>query len=198
MVEHLEPTSTPMTTDPRQRMIDSAYTLFSSRGINEVAIDEVIEDAGVTPEVFDEEFGSKEELALAFLAEREERWTRDWVEGESARRAETPAEQLLAIFDLFHEWFQREDYEGCSFVNVLLECGGSESTPLGRAAARHLENIRSFIARLAEQAGLRDPAEFAAVYHMVMKGSIVHASEGNRTAARHARVAARLLIDQYS
>lgn len=40
-------------------------------------------------------FASKNELALAFLALREERWTRGWVQAEVVRRGATPAEQLL-------------------------------------------------------------------------------------------------------
>jgi len=182
----------------RQRVLDTAYDLFAQRGVHAVEIEEVIEHADVSMTEFQESFDSKDDLALAFLEQREQTWTIDWLQSESGRRGKTPEEQLLAIFDLFHEWFQRDDYEGCSFVNVLLEAGGASSRPLGRAAAHHLENIRSFISGLAEEAGLRDPEEFAAVYHMLMKGSIVHASEGNRTAARQARVAARLLIDQYS
>jgi hypothetical protein len=35
-------------------------------------------------------------------------------------------EQLLAIFDVFHDWFQsRDGFEGCSFINVLLEMGAA-------------------------------------------------------------------------
>ena len=62
---------------------------------------------------------------LAFLEQREQLWTYGWVEAEARRRGETPEEQLLAIFDLFDEWFHRDDFEGCSFINVLLETGNA-------------------------------------------------------------------------
>lgn len=26
--------------------------------------------------------------------------------------------RLIAIFDLFDEWFHRDDFEGCSFINI--------------------------------------------------------------------------------
>ena len=68
-------------------------------------------------------FVSKDALVLAFLELREERWTRDWLQHEVELRAADPADRLLAIFDVFDEWFQRSDFEGCSFVNVLLEIG---------------------------------------------------------------------------
>jgi hypothetical protein len=129
---------------------------------------------------------------VAFLAEREQRWTFDWVAAEARRRGETPEEQLLAIFDLFDEWFHREDFEGCSFVNVLLEL--SSDHPAGRASVRHLETIRKVVAELAAEAGIREPEIFACSWHILMKGSIVQAAEGDVDAARRAQQIARLLI----
>ena len=110
----------------RQRILDSAYELFSRRGVRGVGIDEVITNASVAKATLYRHFKSKDELVLAFLQQREELWTRGWVEAEARRRGETPEEQLLAIFDLFHEWFQKDDFEGCSFINVLLEMNDRE------------------------------------------------------------------------
>jgi len=185
------------TSEPRQRILDTAYELFSRRGIRGVGVDQLIEQADVAKATFYRHFRSKDDLVLAFLNEREQLWTRDWVEAEARRRGATPEQQLLAIFDLFDEWFQRDDFEGCSFVNVLLEFGGTNGHPLGRAAAAHLENIRTVVETLAEEAGLRDPASFALSWHILMKGSIVQAGEGDRQAAKRAQAIAQLLIDQY-
>lgn len=134
---------------------------------------------------------------LAFLEQRERLWTKQWVEAEARRRGTNAEEQLLAIFDLFDEWFQRDDFEGCSFINVLPEFGGANGHALGRAAATRLENIRSVVERLAEEAGLRDPASFALSWHILMKGSIVQVGEGDRKAAKRAQALARLLLDQH-
>ena len=104
----------------RDRILDSAYDLFSRRGIRAVGIEEVIERAAVAKATLYRHFPSKDDLVLAFLRKREEVWTHGWVEIEARRRGVTPEESLLAIFDLFDEWFHRSDFEGCSFVNVLL------------------------------------------------------------------------------
>jgi hypothetical protein len=50
------------------------------------------------------------------------------------------------------EWFHRDDFEACSFVNVLLELGAPH--PAGRASIEHLQTIRSVVRRLAEEAEL--------------------------------------------
>jgi AcrR family transcriptional regulator len=180
----------------RERILESAYALFSRSGLRAVGIDDVIDHASVAKATLYRHFASKDELALAFLARREERWTHGWVEQEARRRGKTPEEQLLAIFDLFDEWFHRPDFEGCSFINVLLEVGDL-GHPVGRASADHLANIRTVIATLAEEAGLREPEEFACSWHILMKGSIVQAGEGDLEAAKRAQRMARLVLDEY-
>ena len=181
----------------RQRILDCAYELFSRRGIRAVGIDELIASADVAKATFYHHFHSKDDLVLAFLEQREQVWTKGWVETEARKRGKTPQEHLLAIFDLFDEWFRRDDFEGCSFVNVLLEFGGRDGHRLGQASAVYLENIRSVVRTLAEEADLRDPAAFALSWHILMKGSIVQAAEGDREAAKRAQSMGRLLIDQH-
>ena len=180
----------------RQRILDNAYELFSRRGIRAVGVDEVIEGAAVAKATLYRHFRSKDELVLAFLEQREQLWTRQFVEAGARERGSTPEERLLAIFDVFHDWFQRDDYEGCSFINVLLETGDRDH-PVGAASAQHLENIRTIVRTLAEQAGLRDPEAFALSWHILMKGAIVQAAEGDREAAQRAKTIAQLVLEQH-
>jgi AcrR family transcriptional regulator len=179
----------------RDRLLDTAYELFSTKGVRGVGIDEVVAKADVAKATLYRHFQSKDELVIAFLQQREQRWTFDWVAAQARQRGDTPEEHLLGIFDLFDEWFRRDDFEGCSFINVLLEM--SADHPAGRACVQHLENIRSVVSDLAEEAGLRDPDAFARSWHILMKGSIVQAAEGDADAARRAQALARLLIDQH-
>lgn len=181
--------------DARERIIESAYDLFARRGIRSVGIDEVIERAGVAKATLYRHFPSKDDLVLAFLERREQRWTREWVETEAKRRGSIPEEQLLAIFDAFDDWFRRDDFEACSFINVMLEMGPQH--PAGSASVHHLENIRSIVRRLAEEAGLRDPGPFAHSWHILMKGSIVAAAEGDLEAAQRAKAMARLVLEHH-
>jgi AcrR family transcriptional regulator len=187
-----EPRSAP---EARRRILDAAYALFSRRGIRGVGVDEVIERAGVAKATLYRHFPSKDDLVLAFLIQREQLWTREWVEAEAKRRGTTPTERLLAIFDLFDEWFQRDDFEGCSFINTLLEIGDPEHR-VYQASSAHLENIRSVVCDFAGEAGLRDPEEFAHSWHLLMKGSIIAAAEGDCDAAKRAKAIGQLLIDQ--
>ncbi len=179
----------------RNRILETAYELFARRGIRDVGINEVVDRAGVTKATLYRHFPSKDDLVVAFLELREQRWTLGWIEAEASRRAATPERRLLAIFDLFDEWFQRTDFEACSFVNVLLEMGSAHRA--GQASIAHLQNIRTIVQQLARDAGLRDPESFARSWHILMKGSIVSAAEGDRGAARRAQAMARRLIEDH-
>ena len=177
---------------PRQRLIDAAYDLFSTNGVNQVGVDTVLAKSGCAKASLYGNFDSKVDLAIAFLDRREAVWTRGWLEAEIKRRAKDPKARLLAVFDVFDGWFRKKSFEGCSFINVLLE--SKPASPIRHAAAAHLAKIRAIIRGLAEEAGLQEPEKFAQAWHMLMKGSIVSAGEGNRNAAREAKLAARLVL----
>jgi AcrR family transcriptional regulator len=179
----------------RERILDASYELFSQRGIRGVGVNEVIERAGVATATLYRHFPSKDRLVLAFLEMREQRWTHGLVEAGAQRRGSDPEERLLAIFDVFDEWFHRDDFEACSFINVLLEMGPQH--PAGDASVEYLDHFRSIVRRFADEAGLRDTESFARSWHILMKGSIVSAAEGDVEAARRGKAMARLLIDQY-
>jgi AcrR family transcriptional regulator len=177
---------------PRERLVDAAYDLFSREGVNQVGVDKILAKSGCAKASLYSNFKTKVDLAIAFLDRREAVWTRGWLESEIKSRATNPEARLLAIFDVFDGWFRTKQFEGCSFINVLLE--SKVDSPVRRAAAIHLAKIRAMVRRLAEEANLREPEKFAQAWHMLMKGSIVSAGEGNRNAAREAKCAARLVL----
>jgi AcrR family transcriptional regulator len=179
--------------DARERILEAAYELFSRQGIRAVGIDAIVERSGVARMTLYRHFPSKDALVLAFLERREQRWTKDWLQAEVEQRADDARERLLAIFDVFDGWFRHDDFEGCSFINVLLET----ADPLHahhRASTDYLARIRAYVRRLAADAGVADPDGFARQWHILMKGSIVAAGEGDRQAARRAQEVASLLL----
>jgi AcrR family transcriptional regulator len=181
--------------EARERLLEAAYELFSRRGIQAVGIDAIIERSGVARQTMYRHFASKQDLVLAFLERRDEVWTQRWLQGEVERRSADPREQMLAIFDVFDAWFRSSEFEGCSFINVMLEHPDPEH-PLHVESSAYLQRIRDFLAELAGRAGVREPETFAREWHILMKGSIVAAGEGDRDAARRAqRIAALLLRD---
>ncbi|WP_205877595.1 TetR/AcrR family transcriptional regulator [Mycobacterium camsae] len=184
------------TVPARERILNAAYELFSRRGIRAVGTEEVIERAGVAKATLYRHFPTKNALVLAVLERRELRWTHGLIEARSAAMGETPEDQLLAIFDVLHQWFHdRDGYEGCSFINVLLELGADH--PAGKASIAHIDNVRQIVLTRAEAAGLRDVEDFARSWQILMKGAIILAAVGDLEAALRSRAMARTLIEQH-
>jgi AcrR family transcriptional regulator len=177
----------------RERISQAAYELFSRDGTQSVGIDAVIAHAGAAKMTLYRNFRSKDELILDFLRRREQLWTRDWLQAEAQKRGHTPQARLLAIFEVFGEWFADPDFDGCAFLTTMIEIKDPES-PVRQASVQHLANIREFIKALAAGAGIADTDAFARQWHILMKGSIMAAHEGDLAAARRARGLGVLLL----
>ena len=180
----------------RERILETAYDLFSRSGTRAVGVDTIIAESGVAKMTLYRNFTSKDELILEFLRQRDERWTRAWLQDTVRERAATPAQRLLAIFDVFGEWFARDDFEGCAFINVMLELDDREH-PVRRASVDQLSAIRGILGELAQEAGIADPDAFARQWHILMKGCIVAAAEGDREAGARARELGALLLSHH-
>ncbi|CAN5417687.1 TetR/AcrR family transcriptional regulator [soil metagenome] len=192
LAEGRKPSSAPGK-DAGEQILGAAYELFCTRGIGAVGVDAIIERSGVARQTLYRRFGSKQDLVLAVLERRDQVWTRDWLQAEIECRSSDPGERLLAIFDVFDEWFRTPDFEGCAFINVLLE-HPDPADPINQAAVGYLEAIRGLLEPLAVAAGVADPDNFTRQWHIMMKGSIVSAGEGDVDAARRAKEMARLLL----
>jgi len=171
----------------------AAYELFSRGGTRTVGVDAVVARAAVAKMTLYRHFPSKEDLVLAFLERREQVWTHEWLAAEVFRRERAPAARLLAIFDVFSEWFHTDEFEGCTFIQVLLE-HTDHINPVRLATVANLENIRGFLRGLASDAGIDDTDSFARQWHILMKGSIISALEGDLAAALRAKEMGTLLL----
>ena len=158
-----------------------------------MGVEEIVATAGVAKMTFYRHFPSKQDLILAFLELREARWTHGWLEEEVRARATDGSGRLLAVFDVFDEWFNRADFEGCSFINVLLEIPESGDS-VRTATVLHLANIRGLLREFARDARVRDAEDFSRKWHILMKGSIIAAGEGDTDAARRAQEIGRSLL----
>jgi AcrR family transcriptional regulator len=179
----------------QERILDAAYPLITSHGVRGVSLDDVRVGAAVSLAELEASFASMSEIAEACLARREQEWTIDMVESGARKRGTGPEGRVLGVFDVLDDWFRREDYEACLFMNVLLELGREH--PLGNESVRYLGRVRAMISDLAEEARLERLDEFALSLHLLMKGAIVGAAEGDVDAALRARRMAEDLIARH-
>jgi AcrR family transcriptional regulator len=170
----------------RRRILEAAYELLSKHGVHAVGIERIIAEAGVAKASFYHHFRSKEALIIAFLDLREQRWTHGWLQVESERLANAPAERAIAVFDALDEWFHRAEFEGCSFINTLLEISDRDD-PVHIETVRCLATVRRLLETYAKQAGAVDPAKVGYQLQTLLMGAIVSASRGDADAARRIR-----------
>jgi AcrR family transcriptional regulator len=177
-----------------RRILTTAYDLFSRRGIRDVGVNELIESSGVAKSTFYRHFPSKDDLVLAVLALRDQVWFEDVV-AEAQRRSTAPENELLVIFDVFADLLGSGGYKTNMLIRVLMEMGPDH--PLGQASVQYLARIRGHVQRLAEDAGLERCELFARAWHLLLKGSIVSAMEGDREAVKLAQQMAESLIERH-
>lgn len=104
---------------PKERILDTVAVLFHKQGYNATGINQIIEEAKVAKASFYQHFKSKEDLCVAFLYERHSFWF-NALENFTLAEKETKS-KVLASFDFLIEMNQKENFRGCSFLNILSE-----------------------------------------------------------------------------
>lgn len=125
----------------RDRILQTAHDLFYLEGIRATGIDRVIAESGVTKVTLYRHYPSKNDLILAFLDYRHQRWM-TWFDGALHRFGADPA----ALLPTMAEWFAHPQYRGCAFINTVAELG----PVLPEAVQRAREHKRQMQARIAE------------------------------------------------
>ncbi|MEI2455514.1 TetR/AcrR family transcriptional regulator [Lysobacter firmicutimachus] len=156
----------------RERILRTAHDLFYLEGIRATGIDRVIAESGVTKVTLYRHFPSKNELILAFLKYRHERWM-TWFDAALLRHGAQHAD-AKALVPALAEWFAHPHYRGCAFINAVAEIGPALPEAVV-CARRHKQELAERIAALlpadAPQRELRARALAQAV-----DGAIVRAA----------------------
>ena len=162
------------TSDVRQRILDTASTLFYERGVRAVGVDLVVDESGVAKTSLYRHFRTKDDLIVAFL-EREdvEFWGR-WDE-VAARHAGDPAGEIEAHMRWIGKRLARANYRGCPQINVAAEFAEADH-PARAVARRHMQAMRQRLTELARQLGATRPGDLGAQLGLLVNGAFVSAS----------------------
>lgn len=187
-------TDTAVLTPAARRILATASELFYHRGIGAVGVDLIAAESGVTKKTIYDRFGSKENLIVAYLRERDTRW-RAVVERHVAAAA-GPREAVVAVFDALEEWTRTAGERGCALINARAELATPEH-PVRALAAEEKQWLLARFTALLEAAGAADPEGDAVELLLLHEGAIVMHDVGEvPSAITRAREAARRLIDR--
>jgi AcrR family transcriptional regulator len=102
------------------RVLEAAARLFYKRGIHAVGVDLIAAEAGVTKKTLYDRFGSKEQIVVEYLADRDERWRAFLTQHLDAAQP-VPAARVEAVFEASRAWAAENSSKGCSMVNAHAE-----------------------------------------------------------------------------
>lgn len=166
--------------------------LFYREGIRAVGMDRVIAVAGIAKATLYRHFPNKEALVCAYLLQRHAR-VLEGMRSALATRAESPAEQVAALFEWLEGRVGLEAFRGCAFLLALGEYG--HSAAVRRIVGEHKAAVRALFARALGPLGgtAADlPRQLALIYDGALAAtSVLREPEAVRLAAR----TAQLLLD---
>lgn len=178
----------------RQRLLDAAARLFYADGIAATGIDAITTEAGVARKSLYNNFGSKQDLMLAYIEARHE----EWLELYRARleQAQSPRARVLAVFDAYLDHARSaypHGFRGCGLLNAAAEF--PVDSPGREAVRRHKEEIEHLLTRHLREAGVTYSAAMAEHLSFLLEGAMSRAGlEGSPERLSHARrIASRLL-----
>lgn len=177
-----------------ERILTTALKLFYQKGIPHVGINEVIAASCVAKQTFYNHFPSKEQLILEVMLYQQRQWLQ-WFEEAVETRGKTATEKLLATFDVLEEWYAKPDFQGCPFINAVVQLANVQH-PVHQIAVNLRHGIRTQIIKLAKDAGVRDPEAFSQQYLLLIGGASLMATiERTPTGAEYARQVLSILLD---
>lgn len=138
---------------PRQRILEITFNLFSRQGYNSTGINQIISEAKVAKASFYQHFKSKEDLCVEFLHVRHQYWF-----GELNHFCADEANlklKILKSFDFLIYMNQKENFRGCSFLNILSEIP-MDNIKILQVIQQHKKDLRQYFSNLLKDEEISD------------------------------------------
>jgi Transcriptional regulator len=126
---------------PKERIINIASILFHQQGYNSTGINQIINEANVAKASFYQHFKTKDDLCIAFLNARHEYWFSELITYVS--KSKSRKKRILNAFDFIIYMNEKEDFRGCSFLNIMSEISNDQDAILSVIQA-HKKDLRQF------------------------------------------------------
>ncbi|WP_079194658.1 TetR/AcrR family transcriptional regulator [Streptomyces sp. CB02923] len=175
------------------RVRAAAAKLFYERGIHAVGVDLIATEAGVTKKTLYDRFGSKEQIVVEYLAERDERW-RVFLAEHLEAAGPGPADRILAVFDASHAWSVEHSTKGCSMVKAHAEIS-DPAHPAYAIITGQKAWMLALFTDLTRVLAAPDPDHLARTLLLLHEGALVtHGLAVFPSPILHARAQARSLL----
>jgi AcrR family transcriptional regulator len=164
------PAATDGTVDVRERILQTASSLFYRRGVRAVGVDLVVEEAGVAKTSLYRHFRTKDDLIAAFLHREDEDFWNCW--DNTTQRHPNAEAELEAQLKWIGERISRANYRGCPQLNVAAEFPDLDH-PARAVATAHKRELRRRLRDLAQRLRAKRPDELAGQLSLLINGAFV-------------------------
>jgi len=165
------PAAVEPTSEVRDRILDTASTLFYERGVRAVGVDLVVLEAAVAKTSLYRYFPTKDDLIVAFLEREDLEFWAQW-DGVAMQFPDDPAGELDAHMRWIGERLARSNYRGCPQINVAAEFA-EQDHPARQVSQRHMQALRSRLLEIAKRLNVSRPKQLAAQLAVLVNGAFV-------------------------
>lgn len=155
----------------RDQILKVADELFYRDGIHVTGVDTIIAKSGVAKTTFYRYFPSKDDLVVAYLSDRNQRFW-ECIEAVINQAPDDPKAQLVAIFQWLEDLIAQPDCYGCPFLITVTEFPALDY-PGHQVAVAHKNQMRDLLTDLSKKAGAAKPKELSAHLLMLLDGAFV-------------------------
>lgn len=155
----------------KERILRVADELFYRKGIRAVGIDRIIAESGVAKASFYRNFATKDDLIVAYLEHRSERFFR-FLARMRSEPCHSELERLRLLIDALAEKMNRNAFRGCPFMNTIVEFPETEHPGHIMAVACRKAIWNEFVP-FAQAAGIPQPEQLVEQVHMLWCGAVM-------------------------
>lgn len=122
----------------REKILNVSHELFHKQGYQATGINQIIKEANIAKASLYYHFATKEDLCIAYLQEKHKSWTESFQEFLKEKD-----HKILAAFDFIVEDNLKNDFRGCSFLNMLSEIDSNQKNIL-EILQFHKQEVQNF------------------------------------------------------
>ncbi len=180
----------------RDRIVSAASTLFYAEGIRSVSVDAVALEAGVTKRTLYYHFKSKDDLAAAYLSERDQpnlRLFQKWFDEADGALPQ----KIQGVFDRLAKSARHPKWKGCGFLRTSVELATMPGHPAVKAAVAHKKRVEGWMHSVLETGGIATADTLARQILVLLDGAFaVVLLHRDATYIETAGLAAHALVEQ--
>ena len=161
----------------KDRILQSAYSLFYREGFARVSVDAIAARANVTKRTVYYHFQSKDDIAAAAL-EAQHRYLVQQYQQWSGPDATDPVRVVEGLFRELKNWAGGNQWLGSGYSRIAAELADMPGHPARKAAHTHKAKIESWLSERFAATGLANPSGDAQKIMILIEGgmslSLIH------------------------